>query len=92
MSCGQEPAAPPPDSRTVVKTQVIEPRTIPAVFEYVGFAQSSHPVEIRSRVEGYLESIDYTEGEFVKRGALLFKIDPKPFQASLDNAKGILSQ
>lgn len=77
---------------TIVKTLVVEPETIPAVFEYVGFAQSSHPVEIRARVEGYLDQIDYTEGEFVKKGQLMFQLDPKSFEASLDNAKGMLAQ
>jgi membrane fusion protein, multidrug efflux system len=76
----------------IVNTLVIEPKTIPAVFEYVGFAQSSHPVEIRARIEGYLDEISYTEGAFVKKGQRMFQLDPKPLEAALDNAKGILAQ
>jgi membrane fusion protein (multidrug efflux system) len=79
----------PPVEVTLLK---IEPKTIPAIFEYVGFAESSHPVEIRARVEGYLKEINFTEGDFVKEGDLLFVIDPASFEAELDNAKGELKR
>lgn len=69
----------------------VEAQTIPAVFEFVGVAKSSHPVEIRARVEGYIWSIDYLEGSEVKQDDLLFVLDPLPFQASLDEAKGVLA-
>jgi membrane fusion protein (multidrug efflux system) len=49
-------------------------------------------VEIRARVEGYLDKIAYTEGDFVRTGQLLFQLDPQPFQAALDNAKGDLAR
>jgi membrane fusion protein, multidrug efflux system len=70
----------------------VEPHTIDAVFEFVGVAKSSHPVEIRSRVEGYLFSIDYVEGSCVEKNTLLFQIDPRPFLASLEGAKGALAK
>ena len=85
----EAPTELPPVEVTTLK---IKPQTIPAIFEYVGFAQSSHPVEIRARVEGYLDKIAYTEGEIVHEGDLLFQIDPRPFQASLDVAKGELAR
>lgn len=66
----------------------IKAETIPDVFEFVGVAKSSHPVEIRARVEGYLWSIDYVEGSFVKVGDPLFQLDPRPFIAKLDEATG----
>ncbi len=69
--------------------EVVE-ETIPAPFEFVGVAKSSHPVEIRARVEGYLWSINYLEGSAVKRGDLLFVIDPLPFEASVEEAKAAL--
>lgn len=90
-SCGQEKqnfALPAVE----VTTLTIEPQTIPAVFEYVGFVESSHPVEIRARVEGYLNQITYIEGDYVKEGDLLFEIDPLPFEAALDIAKGELKK
>lgn len=75
-----------------VVVQTIEAKTIPAVFEYVGVAASSHEVEIRAQVEGYLKSIDYIEGSDVKEGALLFQIDPRPYQAALDDASAVLAR
>lgn len=70
----------------------VEPRTIPADFEYIGAGQSSHIVEIRARVEGYLESIDYKEGSMVQKGDLLFVLDQRPFQAAVDSAKGTVEK
>lgn len=81
--------APPPME---VIAMTIVPRTIPATYEYVGVAQSSHPVEIRARVEGYLDKIAYTEGSLVQQNQLLFQIDPRPFQAALDSAKADLER
>lgn len=75
----------------VTATQVV-PQTIPIVFEYIAVVESSHLVEIRARVEGYLEKIGYQEGEVVKTGDLLFQIDSKPFVAALDNAKATLEK
>ncbi|MBS0627445.1 MAG: efflux RND transporter periplasmic adaptor subunit [Verrucomicrobia bacterium] len=70
----------------------IKPQTIPATFEFVGVARSSHPVEIRARVEGYLWSVDYVEGSAVKIGDPLFQLDPRPFIASLEEANGMLAR
>lgn len=71
---------------------MILPKTIPADFEYVGVGESSHIVELRARVEGYLDSINYTEGDLVKKGSLMFVLDQRPFIAALDSAKGELAQ
>lgn len=70
----------------------IQPRTLPADFEYVGVAESSHIVELRARVEGYLEKIAYQEGGLVRAGDLMFVLDQRPFIASLDSAEGALSR
>jgi membrane fusion protein, multidrug efflux system len=90
-SCGsQKEQKPfPPAFVTAFK---VEPKTIPATFEFVGVAKSSHPVEIRARVEGYLWSIDYTEGSPVTAGELLFQLDPRPFEASLEAASADLAR
>lgn len=84
----------PPQSKPPIPVTAfqVQPQTIPAEFEFVGVAKSSHPVEIRSRVEGYLWSIDYTEGGMVGEGDLLFQIDPRPFEASLQEAQGELAR
>ncbi len=70
----------------------VEPQTIPAIFEFVGVAKSSHPVQIRARVEGYLNSIDYVEGSMVEKDTLLFQLDPRQFLASLEAAQGALAR
>jgi membrane fusion protein (multidrug efflux system) len=64
---------------------------VPVTIEYVGQTQSSHIVEIRARVEGYIDKIAYKEGSLVKKGDLLFQIDPRPFQANVEEAKGDLA-
>jgi membrane fusion protein, multidrug efflux system len=91
LSCSKEKPAMEAQPLEVV-TVTIEPKTIPAEFQYVGVMESSHMVEIRARVAGYLEEISFQEGSFVKQGDLLFKIDPKPFDASLAIAKGELAR
>ena len=75
-----------------VVVEKIEAKTIPAVFEYIGVVQSSHEVEIRARVTGYLDTIAYLEGSEVEKGALLFQLDPRPFQAALAKAKAQLAR
>jgi membrane fusion protein (multidrug efflux system) len=82
-------AAPQAAQVTVVE---IEPRDTPIVSEFVGKTASSRRVEIRSRVEGFLDKRLYTEGTIVQAGDVLFEIDKKPFQAQLDAARAELSQ
>ena len=91
---GCSPNTPPPQGLppTPVTTFLVEPTTVPAVMDFVGVAQSSHPVEIRARVQGYLDKIAYTEGAMVKEGDLLFQLDQKPYIAKLDNAKADLDK
>jgi len=88
-SCEHKPEPPKPPTIDV-STFNVASATIPLKPEYVGFANSSHPVEIRARVEGYLDKIAYTEGSLVKHGQLLFQIDPRPLQAEVEKAKGEL--
>ncbi len=70
----------------------ITPRDIPVEFEFIGQTESSHQVEIRSRVDGFLEKRLYEEGEIVKAGQVMFQMDRRPFEASLQEAKGELAQ
>ncbi len=70
----------------------VEAKTIPAPFQFVGVARSSHEVEIRSRVEGYLWKIAYTEGSMVNPDDLLFQIDPRQYDADLEAALGELDR
>ncbi|WP_454055864.1 efflux RND transporter periplasmic adaptor subunit [Cupriavidus sp. Marseille-Q8015] len=83
------PAAPPATEVGVIE---VAPRDVPLVYEFVGETQSSQQVEIRARVNGFLEQRLYTEGSLVKAGQVLFKMDEKPFRAALDAAQAQLAQ
>lgn len=87
--CGSKEAKKLPAPEVYV-TQAVQ-KDVPVMMELVGQTSGSKDVEIRARVEGYLESVDFLEGDFVKQGDLLYTIDPKPFQASLAQAKGNLA-
>jgi membrane fusion protein (multidrug efflux system) len=59
--------------------------------ELVGQAKGAQDVEIRARVEGFVDSVAYQEGTLVRKGQILYRIDPKPFEATLANAKADLA-
>src|ERR1051325_7071902 len=97
IGCDRKSGSGNPDAkqalRAVEVTAVtIAPKTIPVTFEAVGQTAGSREVEVRARVGGILLRRFYDEGEFVKQGTLLFKIDPAPYQATLNRLKGILEQ
>jgi membrane fusion protein, multidrug efflux system len=82
-------AAPPPPPVTVnqpVSKEVVE------WDEYQGWVEAVDSVEVRARVNGYLDSIHFKDGAEVKKGDLLFVIDPRPYQADLDRAEADLLQ
>ncbi len=88
-ACSQEkPAAPPP--ATEVSVISVETKPVPYSVSFVAQTESSRQVDILSRVAGFLDRIAYAEGDFVKEGQLLFQIDPKPFKAQLEAARGEL--
>lgn len=65
-------------------------KDIPVYLEFIGQTYGYQDVEIRARVEGYLNQFYFKEGSLVKKGDLLYQIDPQTFQAALDKAKGEL--
>jgi len=75
-----------------VSVVTIEPKDTPVVFEYIGETESSHMVEIRARVQGFLDEQLYEEGRMVNANQPMFIIDQKPFKANLQAAKGQLAQ
>jgi membrane fusion protein (multidrug efflux system) len=93
LAAGCSKEAPPPAARVAdVTALTIIPRDAPVVYEFVGQTQSSREVEIRARVDGFLEKRVYTEGNLVKAGETLFLMDSKPFEATLQQARGELAQ
>ncbi len=75
-----------------VSVIVTEPRDVPVFSEFVGKTVSSRRIEIRSRVEGFLEKRLYQEGTMVQEGQVMFQMDRKPFEAQLNAAKAELAQ
>jgi membrane fusion protein (multidrug efflux system) len=73
-----------------VTVVAVEPKDIPYVPSFVAQTESSRQVNIVARVSGFLDRIAYQEGQVVKEGQLLFQLDPKPFQAQLEAARGEL--
>lgn len=70
----------------------VQPQTLPVTWEVIGQTQGSREVEVRPRVTGILLERLYTEGSFVKRGTVLFRIDPLPFKTALEQIRGIVGQ
>ena len=91
-ACGDPPATATGGSGRQVLTVPVSSADLPVEFEYAARTASSQKVEIRPRVTGYLEEIAYREGGFVQEGDVLFRMDPKPFEARLRGARGELSQ
>ncbi len=83
-------AAPPPPP--VVEVAPVIQKDVPVQGEWVGTLEGYVNAQIQPQVSGYLIRQDYHEGAFVKKGQLLFEIDPRPFQAVLDQAKAQLAQ
>ncbi|BFG76583.1 efflux RND transporter periplasmic adaptor subunit [Paraburkholderia terrae] len=90
-ACKKAPTEPPRPTVEVTVVTVRQQET-PVDFEFTAQTQSSREVEIRARVDGFLERRMYTEGALVKEGQVLFVMDKKPFEAALQSAKGALAQ
>src|SRR4051794_34105702 len=78
------PGEPPPPTVTVSRPLQQE---ITEFAEYTGRTAAVDSVEVRARVTGYLEKINFKEGADVKQGDVLYEIDPRPYQATLDQAQ-----
>src|SRR4051812_5153834 len=89
-SCGKKaPPAPPPPDVLVIE---VKQQDVPIYNEYVGQLDASVNATIEARVQGYLISQNYKEGQLVKKGDVLFEIDRRPFEAALAQAKAALLQ
>ena len=75
-----------------VEVVQVEQKDVPIYGEWIGTLDGLVNADVRAQVTGYLMKQAYQEGAFVKQGQLLFQIDPRPFQAALDQAEGQLAQ
>jgi len=89
-ACGSDSA--PPAPAVDVEVGTAESMDVPVTMEWIGTTEGAVDAEIRAQVSGYLISRNYGEGTLVKEGALLFQIDPRPFQAALEQARGDLGR
>src|SRR5690349_4288403 len=81
-----EPPSPP-----LVEVTTVTQADIPIYHEWVGVLDGLVNAHIRAQVTGYLLSQNYKEGDPIRKGDQLFEIDPRPFQAALDQVKGQLA-
>src|SRR6187402_2091564 len=86
----EQKAAPPPPP--VVKVAEAVSRDVPIFVEAIGQTRGNTEIEISARVEGFLETMDFKEGSFVKKGQRLYTIDSRPFKAALAQAQASLAQ
>lgn len=91
LSGCDKPEAGPVALPEVLVTAVVQ-RDVPVYAEGIGTTSGYVDAQIRAKVQGYLLSRNYTEGSFVKAGSILFKIDPRSYQASLDQMQGDLAR
>ncbi len=82
-------AAPRPLDVEVIR---VEQKDVPVYSEWIGTTEGIVNADIKAEVTGYLLKQDYKEGSFVKKGQLLFELDPRPFQAAVDQANGQVAQ
>jgi len=80
----------PPAPEVTVSNPMV--KNVTDYLEFTGNTKAIEEVEIRARVQGFLESVHFEDGDFVKKGQLLFNIDPKPFQAAVESARGRLGK
>jgi len=87
----KEAHAGPADGRPQVTVAQVTQGTVTEFSEHTGHTESPSTVEIRARATGYLTRAAFHEGDLVKKGELLFEVDPKPYQASLNRARAELA-
>ena len=85
-SCGKKTAPEPPPPTVLVSIPL--QMNVVDWDDYVGQFVAVDSVDVRPRVSGYLQSIGFKDGDIVAKGQVLFVIDPRPYQAALDQAKG----
>jgi membrane fusion protein (multidrug efflux system) len=92
ISCARTTTAASAPAAPDVETAVVEQKDIPIQREWIGTLDGLVNATIKAQVNGYLLTQNYREGSFVRKGQALFEIDPRPFQATTDQAMGQLAQ
>ena len=95
LGCGSKDAvqaAKPPASGAPVKVATVTSRTMPVELQAIGNVEAISTVSIKAQISGQLMTVHFREGDFVKKGQLLFTIDRAPFEAALRQAEGTLAK
>jgi membrane fusion protein (multidrug efflux system) len=92
VGCERQVASAPPLPAPTVEVAPVIQKDVPIEGEWIGTLEGYVNAQIQPHVTGYLIRQDYQEGGLVRQGQMLFEIDPRPFQAALDQAKGELAQ
>jgi RND family efflux transporter MFP subunit len=90
--CTANTAGPPPAPPTPVSVSVPIQQDVTDYAYFTGRVTAVDSVEVRSHVWGYLDKVNFTEGAIVKKGEVLFELDPRPYQALVDQAKAKITQ
>ena len=83
---------PPQEDIPIVMTETVTTQDVELYGEYPGTIRAQQFVEVRARVEGYLENMSFEEGTYVEKNQVLFIIDPRQYQAQADRAKALLEK
>jgi RND family efflux transporter MFP subunit len=86
LACAEKPAPPPPAPPKVTVAHP-EQRTLVDEDNYNGWLEAAENVDVRSRVRGHIAKVLFTDGQIVKKGDLLFQLDPRPFEAEVGRSR-----
>ncbi|HEX9166275.1 MAG TPA: efflux RND transporter periplasmic adaptor subunit [Gemmatimonadales bacterium] len=89
-ACGEEAPAPPPPTEVVVAP--VASRDVPVIAEFTGQIRGAEDVQVMARVSGFLQEQAFRQGELVRKGDLLFLIDPAPLQAARAKARADVAE
>src|SRR4029077_5159074 len=87
VGCSRTPQEPPAPPMAISVSYPLE-RDVTEYTDFTGRTAAVDSVELRARVWGYLDKVNFKEGDMVKAGDVLFEIDPRTYQAALDQAEG----
>ena len=91
-ACGRTAAAPQGPPPPEVEVATVLQRDVPVFVEAIGQTRGGEEVEVRARVEGYLDSVEFQEGSYVRKGQRLYTIDPREYEAAVAQAKARVAQ
>jgi membrane fusion protein (multidrug efflux system) len=90
--CSTEPPPPPATPPADVQVAEVLQRDVPVYMESIGVTRGDAEIEVRARIEGILQSVNFAEGRIVNKGDLLYTIDPREYEAALQQARARLAQ